>query len=206
MIIQNVLWIAAVFVAFAVVHSLTAGRALPDRLKASLDSRLVEGWYRLAYNAFSFVTFAPVMLAVAILPDVTLYSADQTLAIALRVAQLLALGGLAWALWSIDFLRFAGLRQVWAYLTVHPLPLPDEALQQRGVYAIMRHPLYVFSLVVLWASPVMTLNGMIFNGCATLYFAVGSLIEERRLARAFGDTYHAYRRDVAWVISWPRRR
>lgn len=206
MVVKSIAWIAASFVAFAVVHSLTAGISLPMWLKGRVDPRLVDGWYRLAYNAFSVVTFAPMLLVVSTLPDGVVYSAGQTLAIALRIVQVLALGGFFWALWAIDFWRFAGLRQAWAYVVGEPLPLPEEALQRQGIYALMRHPLYVFSLLVLWANPTMTLNGLIFNVCTALYFVVGGAVEERRMKRAYGEVYSSYQRDVSWLFSSPRRR
>jgi protein-S-isoprenylcysteine O-methyltransferase Ste14 len=197
--LQNILWMTLAFVAFAVIHSLTAGTGVPTRLKRYLPPRMVDGWYRLAYNAFSFVTFLPVVLASALVPDRALFSASQLVALALRCLQLAALVGLAWSLWSIDFWRFAGLRQAWAYANGDMLPLRDEPLQQRGVYSLMRHPLYVFSLVFLWASPTLTLNGLLFNLCATLYFLIGAMIEERRLIAAYGDAYGDYRRAVHWL-------
>jgi protein-S-isoprenylcysteine O-methyltransferase Ste14 len=204
--IENIAWITLAFVAFAVVHSLTAGVSFPTRLKRMLPPRQVEGWYRLAYTVFSFVTFLPVMALTAFLADSTIYSLSGVAMIALRGLQLVAISGLTWALWSIDFFRFAGLRQAWAYLNGAELPLPDEPLQKRGIYSVMRHPLYVFSLAFLWASPVMTGNGLIFNICATLYFVIGAAIEERRLMSVYGDTYGNYRRDVPWVAVKPNRR
>lgn len=203
--IPNILWITLTFLAFAVVHSLTAGTSLPQRLKRIAAARVVDGWYRLGYNVFSFVTFAPVAAASALVPDAALYAIGGLAAFALRLIQLAALLGLGWSLWSIDFWRFAGLRQAWAYLSGEPLPLPDEPLQRGGVYALMRHPLYVFSLIVLWASPAGTLNSLVFNICATLYFVVGSQIEERRLFAVHGDSYGSYRRGVHWLPFRPNR-
>jgi protein-S-isoprenylcysteine O-methyltransferase Ste14 len=99
-----------------------------------------------------------------------------------------------------------GVRQARAFLASDPLPLPDEPLQTGGVYRLVRHPLYTFSLLMVWAAPVMTLNTLWFNLGATLYVLVGSLIEERRLAAGYGEPYSSYRRQVSWLIPWPRRK
>ena len=53
---------------------------------------------------------------------------------------------------------------------------------------------YLFSILFLWLSPVMTLNRFVFYGLATLYFYVGSIHEERRLAETFGQAYRDYQR------------
>ena len=194
----TIVWITLTFVGFAVIHSLTAGKSFADRLKRSVPARVVDGWYRLAYNALSLLTFAPVLAVAVLMPDSSLYVVGRPLALVLRVVQLAALAGLGWSLWSIDFWRFAGLRQAWAYFNGDDLPLRDEPLQQNGVYALMRHPLYVFSLVALWANPIGTVSSLVFNICATLYFGIGSQIEERRLTAAYGDDYRHYRRTVRW--------
>lgn len=203
--LQNILWIGGAFVAFAAVHSLTAGAPFPGWLKKHVSPRSVDGWYRLAYNLFSVVTFLPVLFLAAALPDTSIYSLVGFTAVLMRGIQLIALLALAWALWSIDFLRFVGLRQAVAFLDGSPLPLPAEQLQRRGLYALTRHPLYVFSLVLLWVTPTLSLNGAIFNVCSALYFIIGASIEERRMARMFGDAYHDYRRDVPALAFRGRR-
>lgn len=203
--LQNIFWITGTFIFFAVVHSLTAGVALPNRLRKVLSGRLIDGWYRLIYNVFSLVTFSPIVVAMAIIPEKTLFAASAVLAWILRGVQVVALIGLAWSLWSIDFWRFAGLRQAAAYAMGDPLPLVGEPLQRRGIYSWIRHPLYFFSLIVLWANPVVTLNGLIFNICATLYFGIGAKIEERRLVDAYGETYETYRHAVSWLPIKPKR-
>jgi methanethiol S-methyltransferase len=205
MLLQNTLWIVISFVAFAVVHSLTAGVGLPERLKQIIGSRSVDGWYRVAYNVFSVVTFMPVVYLMVSLPDSRIYVLGGLAAFALRFVQLAGAAGLLWALWSIDLFRFAGLRQAWAYLQGSALPLPYETLQQSGLYSLVRHPLYLFSLIILWATPNLSFNGLLFNICSTLYFGVGALIEEHRLEHVYGDAYRAYRRDVGWIIPRPPR-
>jgi protein-S-isoprenylcysteine O-methyltransferase Ste14 len=50
----------------------------------------------------------------------------------------------------------------------------------------------------------MTLNVLTFNIGATLYFAIGSWIEERRLARLYGQVYRDYCRRVPWPLPCPR--
>ena len=206
MMLQNALLILLALTAFGVTHSLAAGDSLKNRLASVCGERFVEGWYRLAYNLFSVAMLAPVLVAVASLPDRPLYRVPFPWSLLLNGLQVVGVTGFVWAILSIDGSRLMGIRQVQAFLAGDPLPLPDEPLQTGGVYGLVRHPLYTFSLLMVWAAPALTVNGLCFNLGATLYVLVGSLIEERRLAAGFGETYRSYRRQVSWLIPWPRHR
>lgn len=200
---RNGLVILLAVAGFAAVHSLTAGSGTKRRLQRVLGERLVEGWYRLAYNLFSVLSLAPVLVLTAALPDRVLYAVTPPYLFLLLCIQAIGALGFLWGLLSVDLWRFIGVRQVLAYAAGAPLPLPEEPLQQQGVYGIVRHPLYLFALLMLWPVPVMTLNLLMFNVGATLYLAVGSLVEERRLLDAYGETYHRYRQRVPWLIPFP---
>ncbi|MEM4724982.1 MAG: methyltransferase [Candidatus Hadarchaeum sp.] len=206
MVAQNTVLILLAFLGFGVVHSLTAGIAPKNRLKALFGERLVEGWYRLAYNLFSGLTFLPVLLLIALLPDRELYRIGMPWALIFGAIQLVGVAGLLGAFFIFDVWRFLGIKQAFAFLSGEPLPLPPEPLQIKGLYTLTRHPLYSFSLLVIWFTPIMTLNVLLFNICATLYIIFGSLVEEGRMERAYGEQYRAYRRRVSWLIPWPPRR
>jgi protein-S-isoprenylcysteine O-methyltransferase Ste14 len=206
MMITNVALIMGLFLLFGVIHSLTAGFAPKERLSAVLPARLVEGWYRLLYNVFSAITFTPVLVAVALLPDRVIYAVPMPWSLLFRLAELAGLAGLVGALFVTDVFRFAGISQAVAYLSGEPLPLETGPLQIKGMYAVVRHPLYLFSLLAIWPTPTLTLNVLLFNIGATIYFVVGSRIEERRLEKAFGDVYRDYQRQVPWLIPLPKPR
>jgi protein-S-isoprenylcysteine O-methyltransferase Ste14 len=108
--------------------------------------------------------------------------------------------GLLISLLQIDSLRFIGWRQFVAFLKGQPLPLAEEPFVMWGVYALVRHPLYFFSLIFLWVTPSMSAASFGFALGATLYFALGSLLEERKLLAVYGETYRAYRQRVAWLV------
>jgi protein-S-isoprenylcysteine O-methyltransferase Ste14 len=201
---RNALLISAALVGFGVVHSLVAGNRLKDALKQQLGERLVEGWYRLAYNVFAAITIMPTLALMALLPDQVVYYTRPPWNLAMLGIQAFGTLGLLVSLLFTDVLRFTGVRQAYAYLTGGPLPLPPERFQDRGMYALVRHPLYLFSLIAIWPQPIMTLNVLTFNIGATLYFAIGSWIEERRLARLYGQVYRDYCRRVPWPLPCPR--
>jgi protein-S-isoprenylcysteine O-methyltransferase Ste14 len=204
--LNNTLMIGGAFIAFAAIHSLVAGIRPKTILKRFLPERLVEGWYRLVYNLFSFVTVAPVLVLMAVLPNPVVYLVPAPWSIPMFVIQGLGLVGLAGALFVTDVLHFAGLKQLYAFMTKKPIPAQEPPMQVTGMYRYTRHPLYFFSLLAIWFLPLMTLNHLIFNVFSTLYFVVGSLIEEGRLERLYGQQYRDYKHRVSWLIPLPPRR
>jgi protein-S-isoprenylcysteine O-methyltransferase Ste14 len=122
------------------------------------------------------------------------WDADGWLAMSLTTLQ--AAGGVAAVAFArqLDVLDLAGVRQVWRSA---PAP-PAAAIQDRGGYGLVRHPIYLAWLVVVWAAPVMTGTRLVFAAVSSAYLVVAIPIEERSLVRAFGEDYEAYRRRVRW--------
>jgi protein-S-isoprenylcysteine O-methyltransferase Ste14 len=190
---------------WAIVHSYTAGQ-FKTAFRERFGERAYHGLYRILYNLFAGLSLAPIMLLVIIAPSGVVWNVPLEWEPALLAIQAVGLLGAALSLLQIDVLRFLGLRQAWAYITGAPLPLPDEPFQAGGVYGLVRHPLYFFSLLASW--PVTTMTGAYLGWCIglTAYFLIGSRLEERRLAAAFGETYAHYRARVPWMLPLPRPR
>ncbi|NJL93061.1 MAG: isoprenylcysteine carboxylmethyltransferase family protein [Anaerolineae bacterium] len=165
-----------------------------------LGQRLYLGFYRLFYNAFSVVSLLPVLAWVGADPGPLIWDVEGAGGLVLLGVQGLGALGLLVSILQIDWLQFAGLRQALAYLAGEPLPLPPEPMVAVGMYRLVRHPLYLFSLLFIWAAPQMSAAWLGFCLGSTLYFAVGSLLEERKLIRQFGPAYLEYRGRVPWMI------
>lgn len=113
--------------------------------------------------------------------------------------QLAGLLGLVVSVLQTKALAFAGVQQLVDYLTnkqdLTKAGLGEE-LVVSGLYRYMRHPLYTFSMILLWFMPVVSRNYLLLVGLMTAYFIAGSILEERRLQADFGDAYAAYQRTV----------
>lgn len=189
------LWMAG----FALIHSLTADKRTKRAFARLFGERARHGFYRLLYNIVSLITIAPVLLYAAQNGSV-IWQVPAPLVPVFIGIQLIGVIGLLMSVGQIDGQRFLGIRQVQAYFKNEPLPLPDEPLQSDGLYAYMRHPLYVFSLLVIWFMPTMTDTFLTLNIGITLYFLIGSRIEERRMITEYGDDYQQYRQQVPWML------
>lgn len=123
-----------------------------------------------------------------------------------RVA-LWTLFGLGWlylvvATFVTNHFDLFGLRQAWLHLRgekYRPVPFV-----KKWMYRYSRHPMMAGILLGLWATPVMTGGHFVLALGLTAYVAVGIGFEERGLARAFGETYRRYQREVG--VFWPRVR
>jgi protein-S-isoprenylcysteine O-methyltransferase Ste14 len=89
---------------------------------------------------------------------------------------------------------FLGLRQLRA-----GSPGPSRLVTD-GFYTVVRHPVYLFSIIFLALNPVMTVQWLLLTVLSAVYFAIGGMIEEQRLLREFGDEYRRYRHDVPFII------
>ncbi len=189
------------FIVWAVVHSITADARVKDWVRRRLGERAHAGLYRLGYNLFAFLTILPVLSVLwAQVPDRLLWRIPAPfdwLALALQVVGLV---GLVIALLQTDVWEFVGLRQAVNYLAGKERLLPPAKLVTGGMYAFVRHPLYFFSLLILWPNPTMTLQTLILNVMATAYLWAGSRVEERRLTAVFGEAYTTYKQRVPGLL------
>lgn len=101
----------------------------------------------------------------------------------------------------IDHSDLFGLRQAWLYFRGRPYTSP--AFVTPWPYRVVRHPLYVGWLTVLWAAPTMTAAHLLFAVGMTAYILSAIRWEERDLV-AYHPEYAAYRRRVPMLL--PRLR
>lgn len=193
-----------IILVFGVIHSLLAGQNIKQTLRNQLGNYTYNGLYRLFYNTLAVITLLPAAYLIVFQPGEIVWQIISWQGVLLRVIQAAGLIGLLTSLLQIDLGQFTGLSQLAAYLHQQPLPLPTEPLQTNGVYRLVRHPLYLFSLMVIWPFPIMTEALLAFNIGATIYFILGSLLEERRLIGVFGHQYLEYQQQVPWLVPFIR--
>jgi len=117
----------------------------------------------------------------------------------------MGLAGMLVSLFQINLGQFIGLSQMIAYFDGQQLPLPLESLQFGGVYRLVRHPLYLFSLMMIWPIGMMSESLLVFNICSTLYFVFGSILEERKLATTYGELYRDYQGRTPSIVPFSKR-
>lgn len=91
----------------------------------------------------------------------------------------------------LDMFELAGTRP---FMT----PQPAAALTARGPYGLVRHPIYLAWLFLVWTPTAMTGTRLVFAAISTLYLVVAIPFEERSLRATLGPAYTAYAARVRW--------
>ena len=79
----------------------------------------------------------------------------------------------------------------------------SEHLMTPSLYKIVRHPMMLGFIIILWASPDMTQGRLIMAILMTFYILIGIRFEERALIRKFGEEYKQYKKHVPAIIPSP---
>jgi protein-S-isoprenylcysteine O-methyltransferase Ste14 len=178
-------WLIVTIVLWGIVHSLLASIGFKNFLYRTLRDSFMK-FYRLFYNLFAIVSIAPILYLMVSLPDKTLYRVPAPWSYLMLAGQGLSVLLLLVAVLQTDVLSFIGIRQL----------VEEEkkgSLVTNGLYRSVRHPLYTFSLLILWLFPAMSVNSFIVYMALTIYILIGIVFEERKLMREFGQAYAEYR-------------
>lgn len=78
---------------------------------------------------------------------------------------------------------------------------PEQvSLTITGPYRVVRHPLYLLSIVMIWSFPDLTSDRLLFNLLWSGWIIVGAWWEERDLLEQFGEAYRDYQRRVPMLV------
>lgn len=185
-------WLILFVVLWGVVHSVTASLGFKDLLRRVLGGGFMR-FYRLLYNVFSVISFAPILYLAAVLPDKILYQVPPPWSYLMLAGQGISALLLFVAVLQTDTLSFVGLRQLFEE------EKPGK-LVTKGFYHIVRHPLYTFGLLILWLSPSVSVNSFIVYVALTIYIFIGAYFEERKLLREFGQEYQVYKTLTPMIV------
>lgn len=180
---------------FIVPHSLMARPGFKAR-RPGIAPRAAQ---RPIYVLHAALALALMMAAWQPLPG-PLWQADHPLIEALlwagfALGWLFMLGGS----FSIDHLELMGLKQVAYNFLGRDMPVPPFSVG--WFYAVVRHPIALGHLLVVWCTPAMSLGHAYYAVLATIYvFYATYRLEEPDLAQAFGETYAAYRQRVPGLL------
>jgi protein-S-isoprenylcysteine O-methyltransferase Ste14 len=130
--------------------------------------------------------------------DIVLMEARGLLRVVMRTFYVLSIIGICWGMWALRSIDMFGLSPI--FRNLRPKLIPPMRFTIRGPYRWVRHPLYLFMIVLFWSSPILTADRLLFDILWTIWVVIGTVLEERDLVDDFGAAYRAYQRNVPMLM------
>jgi protein-S-isoprenylcysteine O-methyltransferase Ste14 len=178
----------ALFSLFAVHHSLFARSRAKQLVATIIPARLERSSYVWIASGLT-VAMCALWQPVAGL----LYRVDGVLRLLFWGVQLA--GGLLvlGAARAISALDLAGIYQAAGR------PASAE-IKAAGPFGVVRHPIYLGWALMVFATPAMTADRLLFATLSTAYLILAIPWEEKSLVAGHGDRYRDYQRQVRWRL------
>lgn len=174
------------FTVFALHHSVMARTGA----KAWLTRRIPADLERSLYVWIASILFLAVCWLWQPLPGMVWEVRGPGLA--LYIAQFFGIALTLAAARIVGMWELAGVKQP-------DLTKPIE-FRVAGPFSLVRHPIYLGWILMVFATPVMTTSMLLFAVVSTVYLIAAIPFEERSLVEAFGEKYQTYQRQMRWRL------
>lgn len=167
-----------------------------------VKNRIGDGfrYYRLFYNALSILTLIPLVYYSNTIRQAPVLRWEGPLAI----LQLLLLAASIYLFIAggrhYSWAQFWGISQISARRSNGALAT-DGKIVVSGIHKIIRHPWYLGGILIVWTQDL-SVSTILINLVTSIYFIIGSILEERKLLIEFGDRYREYQQKVPMLIPW----
>ena len=193
----NLAWLFFCWLGYFALHSMLASLAVKRRIAASYPDLIP--YYRLGFNILAGLLLLPILWLMLLHPGPMLWRWQGIGAWLANGLALAALAGFLQSLKSYDMQEFIGFRQ----LKFHTRRVEDqEHFHLSPFHRFVRHPWYFFGLLLIWTRD-MNAAMLLSSVMLTLYFFVGSRLEERKLLVYHGEVYRRYMERVPGLIPLP---
>ncbi len=195
-LLLTLLWIA-----WCAIHSGMISLTTTEYLKRRLGTGF--RFYRLFFNLFAIATVLPLFAYTNSLQSPVVFRWQGLLAgVQVSLLAFSALLFLAGA-WQYDLLQFSGIRQILTGSFHHGLS-ETEKFDTSGILRITRHPWYLGGILFVWTDDRnLDMATLVMNTILTAYLILGTILEERKLLKQFGDEYLVYQKSVPMLLPVP---
>jgi methanethiol S-methyltransferase len=196
-------WILALlWITYCALHSALITPKVTNFFKYKLDE--LYRFYRLSYNIFALVSIIPVVLYTNSIRQTPFFIWDGYFLpvryLLLAVGVLLFYAGAR----QYDMSTFLGIKQIRRTVN-HNLINATGKITSSGILGVVRHPFYAAIFPLIWATDL-DVTIFIVNIILSLYVIIGTILEEQKLIKDFGDEYREYQRKVSMLfpLKWIR--
>jgi protein-S-isoprenylcysteine O-methyltransferase Ste14 len=165
--------------------------------------RMRVGWSRDSEGIlFTIASSIPLILLVVFWQesDVLLISLQGASRYLSRFIFFLSVMGSLWAVAALGSFDSFGIQPLLARLRNREVK--EQPFAIRGPYRWVRHPIYLFVLILIWSYPDLTADRLLFNVLWTIWIITGTVLEERDLVDHFGDNYIKYQKEVPMLLPY----
>jgi protein-S-isoprenylcysteine O-methyltransferase Ste14 len=190
------LWLnACLSLAFFIQHSVMIRRQFRQRLAQFI---------RVEYHGALFTIISGVVLLIIVVfwqkSANTLAAPQDILRWLMHAVYFLSIPGFVWGIRSLGTFDPFGFSPILYYM--RGKNEPQMPFFVRGPYCWVRHPLYLFSLLMIWSCPNLTADRLLFNVLWTAWIIAGAVFEERDLVASYGEAYRNYQSKVPMLIPY----
>ena len=197
------LLIALMWSGYCLQHSFLISIRFTNLMKQLLKN--YYAFYRIFYIFISLALLIPLINYTTQFDNkvIIMYSLPLNI-----VRYVLISGSLLMFFWAFffnyDSLSFFGIRQAFNFGKVKETN-PSMEVKKNGLLGIVRHPMYLALIVVLWCQ-IFTISDIIVNTILTIYILISTRLEEKKLVLEFGDTYVKYQQEVPMFIPFSKNK
>ncbi|MFA6015394.1 MAG: hypothetical protein WC742_10030 [Gallionellaceae bacterium] len=194
---RDIVWLTFCWIGYFVLHSALASLVVKRRIATAWPSLMP--YYRIIFNMLALLLILPIVWLTYHDSATMVWRWQESAAWLANGLALAAIIGFWLSLKSYDMQEFLGLRQ----LQFHVRKVEDqECFHLSPFHRFVRHPWYFFGLVLIWTRD-MSVTTLLSSVFITLYFIVGSRLEEKKLLVYHGDTYRRYMQRVPGLLPLP---
>ncbi len=197
--LTHLITIALLWLGYFVIHSLLASITIKQWV-ATHHPYWMPG-YRMGFNVLSVVLLLPILLLSYQWHSEPLWQWPSILGWVMNAIALLTVVAFYYSLRYYDMAEFSGTRQ---WRERNRLVTDQENFVIGDFHRFVRHPWYTMGIILIWCrelDAVMLVSAIML----TLYFVIGSRIEEKKLRHYYGETYQRFQQRVPGLIPRPWR-
>jgi protein-S-isoprenylcysteine O-methyltransferase Ste14 len=178
------------------LHSFFTTTGVTEWFKERLKKKFA--FYRIGYNSLSLITVVPLFYWQMTMGGVIVIRISAFLMIFKYIAICMSVIVITGSFLSFDVFEFVGIRQI---MSRHSYVQKQITISKHGFYGVVRHPMYaggfVFFVAMMMNAPLSQFLGY---GILAIYMVIGTVREDRRLARGLGEVYRNYQKQVPMFI------
>jgi protein-S-isoprenylcysteine O-methyltransferase Ste14 len=186
------------WVLWCAFHSALISITVTEYMKRKLGSGF--RFYRIIYNTVSVLTLIPLLYYSRLIREAPVFYWKGPWVIVQILLATVAIWLLVAGARHYSWAQFSGIAQIRAGRVDGSLCDCDSFVVS-GVHRIIRHPWYLGGMMIIWVGN-QSVSTILINIIISVYFVVGSFLEDRKLVRQFGDQYREYRQSVSMLFPW----